>query len=198
MPPRTIEGRGTHMNTTRLLIIGTVLLGIVACGRSNDSKQANAVAAAGEKTQLSKLTSPGKPAAPVSIEYKVLGTPLVGQPVAVEISIAANEPGQSMRLKYFINDADSLMFADSQPESIDVEIPADEPVAARQVRLVPQREGRLYLNVTAELETADGMMLKSIAVPISVGSNAVRVELNGAMKKAADGETVISLPAVEN
>jgi hypothetical protein len=90
------------------------------------------------------------------------------------------------------------MFADGQPESIEVEIPGDEPVAARQVRLVPQREGRLYLNVTAEVITADGMMLKSISVPISVGNNAVRLELNGAMKKAADGENVISLPAVEN
>jgi hypothetical protein len=186
------------MNTTKLIVIGVALLGMVACQPSTDSKQADAVTAAAKNAQQSKLTSPGKPSAPVSIDYKVLGTPLVGQPLAVEIRIAANEPGQSMRLKYFINDADSLMFADSQPESIDVKIAADEPVAARQVRLVPQREGRLYLNVTAELETADGMMLKSIAVPISVGSNAVRIELNGAMKKAADGETVISLPAVEN
>lgn len=186
------------MNTRHLLFLGTCLLAVTACQPETVETESTAPAATGKTLQKGESRSPGKPSAPVTIDYKVLGTPLVGQPVAVEIRVKASEPGQSMNLKYFINEPDSLMFADGQPEGIEIEIPADEPVAARQVRLVPQREGRLYLNVTAEVITAGGMMLKSIAVPISVGSNAVKLELNGAMKNAADGETVISLPAVEN
>lgn len=141
--------------------------------------------------------SPGKPAAPVDIEYRILGTPLVGQPVAVEIRLSSPAAGQRLRIQYSINDAGSLVFADAQPRSIDVEIPRDASAAARQVRVVPQREGRVYLNVAAEVTTENGMMLKSIAIPISVGSNAVTLETNGALKQS-DGETVLSLPARED
>lgn len=177
----------------------TVGLLLVLGGCEQEAGTKTPAAAVKDKTTAGMTQrSPGKPSAPVSIEYKVLGTPLVGQPVAVEIKVAANDPGQSMRLSYFIDDTDSMLFADAQPESIDIEIPRDEPVAARQVRVVPQREGRLYLNVTAEVTTPDGMMLKSIAVPISVGSNAIRLEVNGELKNSADGETVISMPAAEN
>ncbi|MGB5245763.1 MAG: hypothetical protein WBM54_07885 [Woeseia sp.] len=184
------------MHTKHLLTPLLLLLGLAACQQNADTTASPAVA--DKKPATSAARSPGKPSAPVSIEYKVLGTPLVGQPVAIEIKVASNDPGQLMRLSYFINDTDSMLFADSQPESIDIEIPRDEAVAARQVRLVPQREGRLYLNVTAEVTTSDGMMLKSISVPISVGSNAVDLDINGELKEAADNETVISMPAVEN
>ncbi|NNE59373.1 MAG: hypothetical protein HKN35_00590 [Woeseia sp.] len=146
----------------------------------------------------SSAVSPGKPSAPIAIEYQVLGTPMVGQPVAVEIRVVSEQPGQTMRLSYFIDDTDSLMFADAQPESIAIEIPGDAAFAARQVRLVPQREGRVYFNVTAEVQTANGMMLKSLAVPIAVGSSAVTLELNGELQETADGESVISMPAREN
>lgn len=177
-----------------------VVLLLALGGCQQDAGTAGAPPAAVKDKSAASMTqrSPGKPSAPVSIDYKILGTPLVGQPVAVEITVASNDPGQSMRLSYFIDDSDSMLFADAQPESIDVEIPRDQPVAARQVRVVPQREGRLYLNVTAAVTTPDGMMLKSIAVPISVGSNAVRLDLNGELKQAENGETVISMPAVEN
>lgn len=186
------------MQTNFSLLGAVLLLGLCGCQQGADNAQTNANTVSNDKQLSGATRSPGKPAAPVSIDYKVLGTPLVGQPLAIEIRVASNAPGQAMRLGYFINDGESLMFADAQPETIDIEVPRDEPVAARQVRVVPQREGRLYLNVTAEVSTPDGMMLKSIAVPIAVGSNALQLEQNGALREAANGEKVISLPAAEN
>lgn len=186
------------MKTRYPLAAFSVLALLAACQQETNVSAGTPAAPPAETVQPAGATrSPGKPSAPVDIEYQVLGTPLLGQPVAVEIRLISEQPGQLMRVNYFINDADSLAFADTQPRSIDVEIPRDEPYAARQVRVVPQREGRVYLNVTAEVTTANGMMLKSIAVPISVGSNAVSLELNGELRQT-DGETVISLPAREN
>jgi hypothetical protein len=64
--------------------------------------------------------------------------------------------------------------------------------------VVPQREGRLYLNVSAEVETEGGTLLKSMAIPIQVGSAPRQQQTNGELKPDADGEPVISMPAEEN
>lgn len=182
------------------IIVAIMVLAALAACQDEAAKSAASTPSPSANNAKPALDSrsPGKPSAPLSIEYRVLGTPLVGQPVAVEIRLVSDEPGQVLRLDYFINDADSLMFADAQPTTIDVVIPRDESTAARQVRVVPQREGRVYLNVTAEVTTENGMMLKSIAVPISVGSNNVAPLEPGGELKDADGETVISMPAREN
>jgi hypothetical protein len=68
----------------------------------------------------------------------------------------------------------------------------------QQVAVVPQREGRLYINVSAEVETAGGTIIKSMAIPIQVGNAPVQPQLNGELKEGPDGETVISMPAQQN
>ena len=175
-----------------------LLVACVAC--SGGERDSAAVKSSTDKqaAAMDNARSAGKLAAPVSIQYTVLGTPIISQPLAIEIRVSSPQPGQTLQLSYFINDTDSLMFSDAQPASIDVAIPADEDFAARQVRVVPLREGRLYLNVTAEVRTANGSMLKSIAIPIVVGNSSATPQLNGELKETADGETVISMPALEN
>lgn len=181
------------------LTLTLLLLALAGCNADVEST-ADAAKTAAEKLAGSAgvESSPGKPSAPVNIEYSILGTPLISQPLAIEVRVASAQPGQSLQLSYFINDTDSLVFADAQPERIDVQIPEGAGIAARQVRVVPMREGRLFLNVTAEVETEAGSMLKSIAIPIVVGSSGAALEINGELKQTADGETVISMPAREN
>lgn len=164
------------------------LLFIAACG-----------AEAPPAATVDKAPAPaGKLAAPVRIDYNVLGNAIVGQPVAIELRLSSPEGGRPLTLNYFINDSDALAFGSAQPESIALSIPENEGVAARQVTVVPQREGRLYLNVTVEMETANGTMLKSAAIPITVGEGAPPAEVNGELQGGADGEAVISMPAKES
>jgi hypothetical protein len=68
---------------------------------------------------------------------------------------------------------------------------------SQQVIVVPQREGRLYLNVYAEVDTEEGTLLKSVAIPIQVGRAPRQPEASGEPRQSPDGETVISLPAEE-
>ncbi len=146
----------------------------------------------------SEQRSPGKPSAPISIQYKILGTPVVGQPVAIEVDVSSALRGQPFQISYSVLDSDSMSFPASQPQRIEVSIADNERSAARQVTVVPLREGRLYLNVTAEIETDNGVVLKSIAVPIAVGQSAAAPDVNGELRNTAEGETVISMPAREN
>ncbi len=165
-----------------------------ATGAGPSSAATTAAAKAGPNPDR----SPGKPSAPVDIRYQVLGTPLVGQPVAIELTLASPLSGRQMRLSYFINDPESMRFADAEPRKIELGIDAEKGGAARQVTVVPQREGRVYLNVTAEIETETGFQLKSIAIPLSVGHAEGVPAVNGELTETAEGETVISMPAAEN
>ena len=127
----------------------------------------------------------------------MLGSPLVGQPLAIEVQVSSPLSDQPIEVSYFVNDTDSMSFPESQPKRVELRVPASKGRAERQVTVVPLREGRLYLNVTAEIQTDAGSMLKSMAIPIAVGPGLAEPEVNGELRETADGETVLSLPAQE-
>ena len=141
--------------------------------------------------------SAGKPSAPVTIAYTVIGTPVVGQPVNINLEVSSSLGNRPVTLNYRINDARNLVFPQAQPQRVALAAPADTGRAAQQVTVIPQREGRLYLNVSAEVETDEGMMLKSMAIPIQVGSAPRQQETNGELREGPDGEVVLSMPAEE-
>ena len=64
--------------------------------------------------------------------------------------------------------------------------------------VVPQREGRMHVNVSPDVQTDSGMMIKSMAIPVRVGDAPATPTINGELVEGPDGETVISMPAQEN
>lgn len=180
--------------TTMIHRFFALLLIALAAGCNTEPAPSGETAAA-DKPAVRPDRSPGKPSAPIEFRYQVLGTPRVGQPVAIEIELVSPVE-QPLTMRYAIPDADALSFAAEQPQAIELSV--EQGRAARQVTVVPQREGRLYLNVTAELDTGSGSQLKSIAIPLSVGRADVEPEVNGELKEGPEGETVVSMPAEEN
>jgi hypothetical protein len=191
------------MNATcQLTVILLASLALGACRQASDDAtgvdEAPAAAATAESGAAARQAYPGKPSAPISIDYTVIGTPVVGQPVNINLELSSSLPGQSVTLNYRINDARNLAFPQAQPQRVALPPPpADASRMSQQVTVVPQREGRLYLNVSAEIETAEGTIMKSIAIPIQVGSAPRQPQTNGELREDADGETVISMPAKE-
>ncbi|MEX2257417.1 MAG: hypothetical protein WD672_01795 [Woeseia sp.] len=155
-------------------------------------------AAAKADAFLSEHRSPGKPGGPITISYKVLGSAIVGQPVLIELEISSSITDRPIDVSYHIDDSASMLFPESQARRMEVRLARGDGPAERQVTVVPQREGRLYLNILAEVDTSDGMMIKTMSVPISVGAGAIEPEVNGELVEGPDGEVVISLPAEEN
>lgn len=193
---RTVKIMASRLTVFLLLS----LLAVSACDRADNTAvpEENTAGAVSDVDREAVLRSPGKPLAPISIQYKVLGSAVVGQPVAVEVQVSSSLLDRPIEVSYFVNDADSMSFPESQPTRVELRVPGSKGTAARQVTVVPQREGRLYLNVTAEIETDAGRMLKSMAIPIAVGPGATVPEVNGELRETAEGETVLSMPAVEN
>ena len=172
-------------------------LGFMACtggGESADPGPSANAAAGGKPTTTAAdaaSTSPGKPTAPISMRYEVMGNPIVGQPLLVNVEVSsARGP---VTVHYSINDGSALMFQQGQVERLEIVDPSSGSV--QQLSIIPQREGRVYVNVSAEVETPEGPMIRSMAIPIKVGSAPSEATINGELKEGPDGEAVISMPA---
>lgn len=160
-----------------------------------DNAHAEAVAEKPAATVASD-TSPGKPSAPISMQYEVLGNPVVGAPVSINVTVSATGGQGPVSVRYDIPDRSALAFQQGQVERLVIGQKTENDT--RQIAVVPQREGRLYVNVSAEIQTAGGLMIKSMAIPIQVGSAPNKPQVNGELVEGPNGETVISMPAKEN
>lgn len=142
--------------------------------------------------------SPGKPTAPVNIRYDIVGHAVVGQPVAINLQVTSSQPGRAVTLNYRSNDSSAMVFPESQAQRIEMNAAPDDSPRMQQVSVIPQREGRVFLNVSAEVQTENGTMFRSIAIPIQVGTGTRAPEVNGKIRQTAEGEQVISMPADES
>lgn len=187
------------MNLQKTLTLATVvILGLTACSDEQSSEVAALDAVDVEKTAPDVTFKPQegytgttvKPGAPYSISYRIIGTPLVGSPVTIDLRIDSAMGPRPMTLDYRINDGSSMLLAESQPASVRMEPAANENNFSQQVTVIPQRDGRLYLNVSASYETENGTQSTVAAIPIQIGSGPRQLEENGALQVDENGETV--------
>ena len=180
------------MNRTTLLLLALAML--AACGTDTDSTQA---AGQDKKTaEVGAMTA--KPQGPVSIDYRIIGTPILGQPLAIDLEVTSTIGPQAITLSYRVNDSTAMEFMESQPAETTIAPSSDEGPSLLQVRLVPLREGRLFLNVSASVEIDGGTVSTSMAIPIEVGTAVRQIEDNGVITTDENGNPIHSLPASEN
>jgi hypothetical protein len=180
------------MNRTTLLLFALAML--AACGTDTDSTQA---AGQDKKTaEVGAMTA--KPQGPVSIDYRIIGTPILGQPLAIDLEVTSTIGPQAITLSYRVNDSTAMEFMESQPAETTIAPSSDEGPSLLQVRLVPLREGRLFLNVSASVEIDDGTVSTSMAIPIEVGTAVRQIEENGVITTDENGNPIHALPASEN
>jgi len=186
-----------------LAIAVVTIFGLAACG-SEKAEQTAAVETVDLAKSAPELTfkpssddydgTVTKPGSPYAISYRIVGTPLVGSPVIVDLRVTSALGPRPVNLNYRINDASSMLLAESQPASVRME-PAANDEFHQQVTVVPQREGRLYLNVSASFDTKDGTVSTVMAIPIQVGSGTRELQENGEVQLDENGEAVRVLSA---
>ena len=135
-----------------------------------------------------------KLSAPITLDYSITGNPVVGQPVAVNVEVTSSLTDRTITLHYRMNEVGSMTFPESQATSTALVPRADAELRSQQLTLVPQREGRLFMVVSAEVETDTGTMMKSMSIPIQVG-RAGAASAAGELVEGTDGEPGLSLPA---
>lgn len=176
---------------------------IAACGGADDTAQPSDLDAVEVPGTAPSVTftpegdDVGRPGGPVTIGYRIIGQPVVDQPVAVELLFASSLGEQALKVAYRISDASALKLADSQPASLTVAPAADGNAAVQRVSVVPLREGRVYLNVSADVVSADGSIGTVTAIPIQVSTAARPVQPGGTASNDEHGEAVPAPPADE-
>ena len=187
------------MNRAKRVAISVVLtFALSACGNSDvdestteaETTLANDAPAGVVKLESSYDGTIAKPGAPFGVSYKIIGTPIIGSPVTIDLLVTSTLGSEPVTVSYRINDASAMMFHEAQPAQVRLAPVAEEGFIKQQVTVVPQREGRLYLNVGASVETESGSMSSMMAIPIQVGSGGRKLEQNGEVQLDEDGEAV--------
>ena len=173
------------------------MLTIAACGNGTVEAPASDATAKGA-APVAATGHTEKAQGPVQIEYKIIGIPIVGQPVGIDLEVTSKIGPQEMTLSYRVNDSTAMQFSETQLDRVTLAATRDERPSLQQVQVIPLREGRLFLNVSVSIETDDGTMSSVTAIPIQVGAAPRQAQDNGELVTDEDGEQVRSLPAKED
>ncbi|MCP4302176.1 MAG: hypothetical protein GY783_16445 [Gammaproteobacteria bacterium] len=183
-----------HIRFSLLTLSACALLG---CGNNaHDGQAAVSKDEAGVTPQVAKKAEPvfesslAKASPPFRVEYEIIGAPIVGSPVTVDLRVDSAMGPVPVQLNYRIEDLSSMSFHEAQPRSIVRTPAANEASVNERVTLIPQREGRLYLNVSASVETEDGTTSTVISIPIHVGEVSTAPVEHGVIEKDENDESV--------
>lgn len=181
------------MNRLRITLFAALAASLVGCGDTVTSD--TPPAADGSPVPAA---SSAKPQSPVAIDYRIIGTPIVGQPLAIDIEVRSLLGPQQIALRYRINDSTAMQLTEAQPAEVSIAPMADDAPTVQQVRLVPLREGRQFLNVSASIDVEGGQVTTAIAIPVQVGAAPRQPATNGVPGTDENGAAIRSLPANEN
>lgn len=116
----------------------------------------------------------------VSLAYQIEGTPEVGKPLTIRLQVASKAPA-------LVTLRSSEGLASITPDAIDVPAGAS---AEHTVTVVPQAQGRFYLNV---FSAANGRSSAS-AIAVQVGNQTAQFKPTGKLQVAPSGERVMAVP----
>ena len=192
----------------KTLMMALAVTAVAACGKADVDEPAASAEPVDISTDAPDVTftpdkasadnAVGKPRGPITVSYRIIGRPVVGRPVAIELRIASSLGSQPMRVEYRTNDTTAMRLAESEPRVLTISQAAGDTDSALQVTVIPMRDGRLYLNVSVSVETENGSMSTVTAIPIQVGEAPRAIQENGTATTDENGEAIRSLPADES
>ena len=183
-----------NMKMMNVLPLVAVLL-LTACSNETDAPAAEVVAI-DKSEQVTGKPAPrfdgtvAKIGSPFSISYRIIGTPVVGSPITVQLQVISALAVEQAQISYSIPDDSSMVLHEAQPRSVTASFAENERSVDQRVTIVPMREGRIYLNVAASAEAADGRTMTMMAVPIQVGQGGRELEEQGELATDEDGEAI--------
>jgi hypothetical protein len=174
-------------------LVAAAAIALSACGTDNKSADTVATADGAEPVAAKPVADAGsmptKASSPFAITYELIGTPIVGSPLTLNLTFASAFGPTPVEISYRITDATALMLHEAQPESLLAEMTMNETTVADRVTVIPQREGRVYLNVEAGVTTEEGRISTTMAIPIHVGAVDTSPVEHGELETNEEGET---------
>jgi hypothetical protein len=143
------------------------------------------------KPALSAATSPGKPLPPIAFDYRILGTPVAGQPLEIEISTGVEAALADLNV---VLSGNERLLVPIEMARLRLAAAAAGQRATRTVRVTPVASGTVYLDVLLEAEIDGRQQSRAVTIPIRVGGDATPEPPAGTPSTDAEGTPIISLP----
>ena len=171
----------------RLSTLALAAVTLVGCGGSTDSGESAAMTKAAPANVAAE--TPGSPGEMFRVDYEIIGTPVVGSPVAIDLKITSAFGDEPVDLAFRVPDATALALEDAQPRDLRRTPSSVDRTINERVTVIPQREGRLFINVSATRTDDAGSLTSAISIPIHVGSIDTSLQEQGELQTNEDGET---------
>ena len=167
------------MTRTNLLTLAAALLILGGLAGGEATGDESPVATATEDAKPAFVSASGKGSGPFRIDYAI-----------IDLQIhSALGPGP-VEISYQVADPSAIAFHEAQPEALLTELAANEPFVSERVTIIPQREGRLFLNVSAAVDTEEGRISTVTSIPIHVGEVSTAPSPQGVLETDEEGEAV--------
>ena len=182
------------MTYLRIIALFAVFM-LAGCGQESTAPSEDSAVV--EKTAVDKQKPTSrwdgevaKPGAPFRVSYRIIGTPVVGAPLSIDLRVSSALGLPAVDLSYRIPDETSMTLHEAQPADLVAEFPANEDFVDQRITIVPQREGRLFVNVSVGVETGTGRASTTIAIPVQVGQGARELQEHGELATDEEGESI--------
>ena len=106
------------------------------------------------------------------IKYDIQGKPIIGQAVSVKLIFDGSLESEQIQIEFKIEDPSSMIFSESQVEKINLQYNKikNDNIFIQNVSIIPQKTGRIFLNVILSYEIKSGIVSIMKAIPIYVDS----------------------------
>lgn len=176
--------------STRVLALVILACGAVACADKADTdtpalEPATAKAAPGGASSQ----TPSSPGDLFRVDYEIIGTPVVGSPVSIDLEITSSFGDEPVDLAFRIPDSTALTMEAAQPRDLRRTPSSADRTIRERVTVIPQREGRLFINVSVSRTDDAGSLTSAISIPIHVGNIDTSIREQGELQTNENGET---------
>jgi hypothetical protein len=163
------------------LTVATAVPTVFAAASHDAAGHSVAKATKAQKTGFTSLPSK-KGGSGVDMAYRMEGTPTVGVPLTIRIQMTSRVAAQTT-----LRAGEGLLL--SNPDQV-LQSQAGQR-SEHAVTVVPQAEGRFYLNVFSVANNRGG----ASAIAVQVGKGTVQLKQSGKVQVMPSGERIISVPA---
>jgi hypothetical protein len=137
--------------------------------------------------------SPGKPVAPIAIDYRLAGVPQLGRPVDIELTVRTQTDLRNVAIDVR---GDASLVVTAAPVGPIAFLAAGEPSTVT-LTVTPMAEGSARLGVHVQGLSGERVLARSVAIPVRTGGAKPASARSAVLKVDESGQSLVVLPARE-
>jgi hypothetical protein len=104
----------------------------------------------------------------ITIDFEILNKPILNESAIISLLLKTNDPSKKIFLNYSVLSEDDISFGDNQIDRFELSSNLRGIYPEQQIIIIPRREGRVFLAVSATMKFEKENVTKTISIPIDV------------------------------